>query len=286
MYNVGQLYRLTRAGFADLWPALRSAFNADTTDDQLNVVFGSYPRRRIIALSLACAAIGEGFNRFGPAFPLKDHINWSAVAVAVTFALIIRRYLFGSSKKAGDSDFPWLAASLVPAIAVSALLSTVTYGTGESGNTFFLRAQVELGGPLLAFTDGMGVAAALTISLATLCFSRDWLKAGIDLLARLFVFRVMVWVTALIMFEVQIVGEILMPIVARIVGITIPPWVSELADQIAYAGFLLLAYLAIIGTTWTVCKASFPQLLREGQVDILQAVQASVDNSKKPGKSS
>lgn len=284
MYNLGQLFRLTRAGFADLWPALRAAFNADKSDDQLDSVYGTRPRHRIIVLTIALMIAGECFDRFGPVFPLKEYVNWSAVVIAIAFALILRRYLFASGK-AGELDFPWLAASLVPAIALCALVGALTYGTGNGSGSLFLNARVELGGLLLAVTNGLGIAAALTISIATLCFSRDWIKASIDLATRLFVFRVMVWVTALIMFEVRIVGEVLMPIVARFVGLSVPPWLSDLADQISYAGFLSLAYLAIIGTTWTVCKSSFAQLLRDGQVDILEAVAASAEQSRKPSKS-
>ena len=116
MYNLKHLTKIARQGLSDLLPAVRQAFNADPTDDRLDQVYGPRPRRAILGLSIGGIVTGELFQWLTPDFQLKDQVNWSAVVVGVLFATVIRRYLFGT-RKAEVNDFPWLAASMVPAFA-------------------------------------------------------------------------------------------------------------------------------------------------------------------------
>ena len=45
----------------------------------------------------------------------------------------------------------------------------------------------------------------------------------------------------------------------------------------AGSAILFVLYFAIIGATWTVCRESFPTLLAEGEVDIIETVRRLVD---------
>ncbi len=282
MYNVAWLYQVARAGLLDLLPAIRQAFNADPDDDRLEAVYGGRPRRAILLIAVAGATAGALFARAGPDFPLKGDVNWAAIVLAGVHALLIRRYLFKTGS-AGDGDFPWLAASVAPAVALLMFLSAVTALTPDAPESD-IAPLAFLGDVLVAVTDALGVAAALTIAVATLCYSRNWLQALWDLALRLFVFKLTVWVTVLVMLEIGIVGPIVSAVLRSAFGISIPAWLPDLFDQISYAGLLSIAYLAVIGATWTVCRRSFPELLATGQVDVLATVAKMAKDPEKARK--
>lgn len=280
MYNLKHLSNIARQGLSDLLPAVRQAFNDDPTDDRLDQVYGPWPRRTILIMSISGIGLGWLFAWFSPDFPLKEHINWPAVVVGLLFAAVLRHYLF-KTQKADVNDFPWLAASLVPAtvllMAVVAV-SDIAFGGSEAAGDA-TPANVLIGTVLLVISDALGVAAALAIAVAALCFSRNWLQALWDLAIRLFVFKLMVWITVLILLEVGVVGPIISALLDAILGWQVPRWLPELADQLSYAGLLSVAYLAVIGATWTVCRKSFGELLDTGHVNVLSTI---VDMAKDP----
>ncbi len=279
MYDPKRLYRIAHQGLSDLWPALRLAFNRDPSDDRLNLVYGPWPRATVIALAVAGILLGESWARLGPALPFGEYVHWPAVAVGAIFAALIRRYLFGGDAR--DDDFPWLAASLVPAFALVMLVSPLLGITRVQPADAAAQAEpstVGLGDVLVAVTDEIGIAAAMTIAVATLCFSRRWARALFDLGVRLAVFKVMVWVTALVLLEIEIVSRVVGAMVHALTGWSMPEWLKELSDQLSYAGLLTVAYLAVIGATWTVCRRSFPELLEHGQVNILDAIVAQAND--------
>ncbi len=283
MYNVKRLAGIAQQGLTDLWPALRQAFNRDPSDDRLHRVYGPWPRATVIALAIGAVAVGEAFARLGPDLPFDQYVHWPAIAVGAVFATLVRRYLF-TGDAAREEDYPWLAASLAPAFALVMVLSPLlelllaveSAPASESDGSGSV-----LGTVLVAVTDEIGIAAAMTIAVAALCYSRNWVKALFDLGVRLLVFKIMVWVTALVMLEIGIVGQIVGAMVHALTGWRLPEWLKELSDQISYAGLLTIAYLAVIGATWTVCRRSFAELLASGQVNILDAVVAMAEDPAK-----
>jgi len=279
MYNVKWLVEVARKGLTDLVPAVRRAFNDDPGDDRLVLVYGKRPRTYIIVIAVAGAGAGALFSLFGPDFPFKDAINWSAVLIGSTYATLIRRYLFSGSK-AQPADFPWLAASMVPAVFLLMVISVLAHVAPDTSSTSD-HALFSVGNLLVAITDALGVAAAMTIAFAALCYSRNWLHALWDLAVRLVVFKFMVWLTALILLDIGIIGPLIASLLARVFGIHIPDWLPELVDQVSYAALLSVAYLAVIGATWTVCRRSISELLETGHVDVLATVAAmSIDPEK------
>ena len=218
MYNVKWLSRVARHGLSDLLPAVRQAFNDDPTDDRLELVYGARPRLNIVLIAFAGIVVGGLFSGPGPDFPFKEEINWSAVIVAIVHGLLIRRYLFGTAD-AKEEDFPWLAAALAPAAAALMLVSTLAQLAPDPDDP--QTATAFLGDLLVAVTDALGVVAALTIAVATLCFSRNWLHALWDLGVRLLVFRLTIWLMALIMLEIGVVGPIVSALLSGIFGINL-----------------------------------------------------------------
>ncbi len=276
MYKLRRLAAVAHEGLSDLGPALRQAFNSDPGDDRMELVYGPHPRRTVLALGLGCVFAGEWLSRAGSSLlPIAGRIHWPAVLVGLVFATIIRRYLFRSGR-AGNADFAWLAASVVPAFVLAIVLSLIAnlvFGAPGSREMFADVGTVELSSLLLVVTDSLGIAAALSISVATLCFSRDWPRALLDLAVRLFVFRLMVWITAIVLLEVDLLSTIVGAVLEGLIAWRLPEWLAELADQIGYAAILTTAYLAVIGGTWMVCKQAFGQLLETGQVNVLTAVE-------------
>ena len=134
----------------------------------------------------------------------------------------------------------------------------------------------------LWLTDLLGIVAAIAISIASLCYSRNWPEALKDLAIRLLMFRIIIWLMALIMLEVGIIGKIFAAIIGALLSISIPQWIPELLDKLSYAALLGVAYLAVIGGTWTVCRDHYNKLLETGHVDILAELSSLVDQRKKP----
>jgi hypothetical protein len=289
VYSIRHLFHIGHRGLTDLVPAVRQAFNADPTDDRLNEVYGSSPRANIVGLSLLGIGAGELLSRYVPNLPGVQYIHWPSVFIGLIFALLLRRYLFFSGRAregVHEEDFPWLAASLaVPLglLIVESVLSQIM--TPEVSADASPDAPLSLiGGTLLTATHALGVAAAMTIAVATLCFSRDWIHGLVKLALRLLVFRIMVFVTTLIVLEIGIVGPIIAGILRGIFDFRLPAWVTELTDQLSYAGLMSVIYLAVIGATWTVCRRSFGELLSTGHVDILKTIEALAADPKRKQK--
>lgn len=286
MYNIRHLFGIGYQGLSDLVPAVRQAFNSNPDDDRLNEVFGSSPRANIIGFSVLGIATGELLNWYGRDLPVAPYIHWPAVIVGLIFALLLRRYLFhaGSARDGvQELDFPWLAASLVAPLGllvVESLLSQIIAAATSAAPASDV-SKMFIGEVAVFATHALGVAAAMTIAVATLCFSRDWIRGLMDLAVRLLVFRIMVFVTTLIMLDIGFIGPIVSSILRGIFDFRLPEWLTELADQLSYAGVMVVIYLAVIGATWTVCRESFGELLRSGHVEILKTIEELAADPKR-----
>lgn len=280
MYNPQHLFRVARRGLADMLPALRQAFNDRKDDDRLDRVFGPWPRLTILAATAVGLLFGYGLQARFSGFAVFDYINMAAVLFGIAYALVYRRYLFHDST-AGPDDFPWLAGALIPPAVALVLVSF--FGRALSGFDPLPSAPgwTVVGEFLDAVADSLAVAAGLTIAVAALCYSKAWKDAIGALVRRLIVFKVMVWVMILIFVEIGIVGPILGKIIEGMLGVDIPDWFGDFADQLSYAALMTLIYLSIIGGTWTACRRAFPTLLDEGDVDVLQVLETMAETPAK-----
>ncbi len=277
LYDIRWLTHVARQGLEDLAPAVRQAFNADTTDDRLELVYGRPARRRIIALAVAGFVAGVLIDQALDGMQFAHLINWPAFALGAAHAVLVRRYLF--SGQAGEQDFPWLAASMVPAVVLLMAISLVSPVWPSAAQNSADMAD-GIGPLLVAITDAIGVAAVFAIAVATLCFSRQWVSALMNLAVRLLLFKIAIWIIVRVLLEIGIVGPILAGILRGVFGIEIPDWLPELADQLTYFALMSMAYLAVIGATWTVCRRNFAELLRSGEVNILKALSALANQPK------
>jgi len=274
VYNPRHLIGVARQGLADMVPALVRAFNKRRDDDRLDRVFGRAPRAAVAAIIAAGILIGSVLEALFPDNLLTRHVHLPAALLALAWATMIRSYLFGSGE-ARRHDFPWLAASLIPAAIVLVALSFLSRVFGGGIETIpDAPGWTLIGGICDALADSIGVAAGLTIAVAALCFSKDWIKALRDLAIQLLIFKLLVFVTVLVFIELGIVGPVLSAIVRGITGIHLPEWLGDLADQLSHAALITTIYLAIIGATWTVCYRSFGRLLECGEADVLEEIKA------------
>lgn len=279
MYNVLHLLTVARSGLDDMAPALRRAFNRDRQDDRLDRVFGPRPRRMIAALTIGGIVAGEAIERLSGFFLFTDHVNLAAVIIGALFALRFRGYLFGTDE-AREPDFPWLAASIIP--AAIALVVTSFAGRLIGGIDTIQNAPVwtGIGGLLVAAVDSLGVAAALTIAVAALCYCRNWGKALKDLAGQLFLFKITVFVMVLLIIEIGIIGPIVAALLDSLFGIRFPSWLSDFFDQVSYAGLMFTIYFAVIGAAWIVCRESFGELLATGDAQILETIKQMAETPK------
>lgn len=274
IYNVTQLLRIAGAGLSDMAPALHRAFKGSRNDDRLNLVFGPRPRAVIAALIVAGIVFGRLLELIlGPGL-ISENLDISAILIGAAYALLIRRYLF-SSRRARRADFPWLAASMIPAAAALVLVAFIE--NTASGNLETIPSGplwTDFGAFADALADSLAVAAGLTIAVAALCFSENWIRALKDLAVQLLVFKLLVWLMVLVIVEIGVVGTVLAALVEHLLGIEVPEWLGEFADQLTYAALMSVIYLAVIGATWVVCRKTFPELLKTGEAEILQAIKA------------
>ncbi len=273
MYNLRHLFRVARRGLGDMLPALAQAFNERHDDDRLDRVFGPRPRITVLAVTAIGIVLGYGLQAVLERFAVFGFIHIAAVLFAAGYALAYRHYLF-SDPKASEDDFPWLAAALIPPAVVLVLVSFIGRGPGGFEMLPGAPGWTMVGGVLDALADSLGVAAGLTIAVASLCYSKAWSEAFKALVRRLVVFKIMIWVMVLVFVEIGIVGPILATFIEGVLGIDLPDWLGDFADQLTYAMLMTIIYLAIIGGTWTACRRSFGRLLRDGEVNILETLQA------------
>lgn len=280
MNRFRHMLRIAVDGFDDMAPALRRAFNDDPFDDNLSQVFGPRPRIAIVGVTLAAIALGFVVGWLADRLNITDLtelVNWPAACVCVAFALAVRRYLFEGGKATVD-DFVWLVAPVIPAAALLVVLSLAGaiidpgIETLDGGPWWSI-----VGGIVKWIADGSAVAAGVTIAFAALCYSRNWMRALWRVAWQLFVLQLVLAVILFIMLEISLMERILSAIVDALFGFRLPEWLGEFVDQFTYAAILFALYFAIIGATWTVCRESFPQLLAEGEVDIIETVRRLVD---------
>ena len=265
-------------------PALRRAFNKSRDDDRLDKVFGPKPRVAIAAIIIGGIVLGRWVeSSFGPGL-VTNNLDISAGLIGTAYALLIRRYLF-SSGHASRADFPWLAASLIPAAA--ALVLVAFFENTASGSLETIPNAplwTDFGAVADALADSLAVAAGLTIAVAALCFSENWGRALKDLATQLIVFKTLVFIMVLLIVEIGIVGPILAILLEALVGIQVPDWVGEFIDQLTYAALMTVIYFAVIGAAWMVCRKTFSQLLETGDAEILEAIKAMSKNPNKAKK--
>lgn len=280
MYSPHHLFRVARRGLTDMLPALQQAFNDRHDDDRLDRVFGPWPRLTVLAVTLLGILLGYGLQEVLERFAIFEFINVTAVLFGAGYALVYRQYLF-NDPTAGEDDFPWLAAALIP--PALALVFVSFAGRWLDGFETLPGAPTwtSIGGLLDALADSLAVAAGLAIAVAALCYSRAWREAFKALVRRLIVFKIMVWVMVLVFVEIGIVGSILGVLLESFLGIDLPHWLGEFADQLTYAALMTTIYLAIIGGTWTACRRSFGRLLRDGEVNVLETLQTMAEAPEK-----
>ncbi|WP_376696188.1 hypothetical protein [Wenzhouxiangella sp. EGI_FJ10305] len=273
MYNLRHLFRVARRGLSDMLPALVQAFNDRHDDDRLDRVFGPRPRITVLAVTAIGILLGYGLQAALEGFAVFGFINVAAVLFGAGYALAYRHYLFGDPT-ASEDDFPWLAAALIPPAVALVLVSFIGRGLDGFETLPSAPGWTMVGGVLDALADSLGVAAGLTIAVASLCYSKAWPAAVKTLVRRLIVFKIMVWIMVLVFVEIGVIGPILGAFMEGILGIDLPAWLGDFADQLTYAVLMTIIYLAIIGGTWTACRRSFGRLLRDGEVDVLETLQA------------
>ncbi len=280
MYSPRHLFRVARRGLTDMLPALQQAFNDSREDDRLDRVFGPWPRLTVLIVTFVGLLLGYAIQGALANFTVFEYINVAAVLFGAGYALVYRHYLF-NDPAAGEDDFPWLAAALIPPAA--ALVLVTFAGRWMDGLETLPGAPgwTTIGGFLDALADSLAVAAGLTIAVAALCYSKAWREAFKALVRRLIAFKIMVWVMVLVFVEIGIVGPILGVLIENITTIDLPDWLGDFADQLTYAVLMTTIYLAIIGGTWTACRRSFGRLLREGEVDVLEALRTMAESPEK-----
>lgn len=281
MYNPRHLVGVARQGLAQMYPALVRAFNKRRDDDRLDRVFGPRPQLAIGVIIVAGIVVGAALEALLAGTPITAYVNIPATLLALAFAALFRNYLFRSGE-ARRHDFPWLAASLIPAALALVVLSFLSRLFGDGIETIAnAPGWTAIAGLVDALADSIGVAAGLTIAVAALCFSRSWIKALRDLAVQLLIFKLLVFITVLVFIEIGIVGPALSAIVRAMTGIRLPEWLGDVADQLTHAALISTIYLAIIGATWTVCYRSFSRLLESGEADVLEEIKAMAEPPEK-----
>jgi len=273
MYSLRHLLNLIAEAFADMLPALEQAFNRHHDDDRLDEVFGPRPQWTIAVLILGGLVLGQLIEANFNAWGLWQVADAGALLLAAAYAWLFRRYLFGSDKKPRPEDFPWLAATLIPAAIMLMLGSMVgRLATGEVAVSPGAPSWTLLGGFLVVAADALAMAAGLSIAVAALCYARQWKQALHELVRQFVTFKVIVFVMVLLMVEIGIVGPLLSFVFEALFGLRFPSWLGDVVDQFSYALLMGTVYCAVIGAAWVACRSCFGELIETGEANVLVAV--------------
>ena len=265
---------------------LRSAAteSGEARNSVLRTAFGPRPYLAIVGIALLAGLLGALVDRVffgGPSINVPSvtglTIQWTVLFGAVTFAILLRRVVFQKPPPA-NRDFDFLFSSLWIACAV---IVTVAGVTGQIRVPLDAAHDVD---PLLLVVEILEAAAIFTVAVAALCYRKQWFGAAFDVVVRLIVFKFMIWLAVLLMVEIGIVGKIVGGIAHAVTGWRMPADIKEIIDRLSYAGLVSAAYLAIIGGTWTVCKQTFGDLVKTGDVDILAALQELINAKEDKAK--
>ncbi|MBB6087050.1 hypothetical protein [Wenzhouxiangella marina] len=281
MYSIRHLLNLIAEAFSDMVPALEQAFNRNHDDDRLDEVFGPNPPLAIAGLILGGLALGGIVEWVFSDWGVWRVLDASALILAAVYAFLFRRYLFGA-REPGAEDFPWLAATLIPAAAL--LVATSLVSRLADGAVTVLPGAPSwtlLGSFLVAAADALAMAAGLTIAVAALCYAQRWRQALKELLRQFITFKVIVWVMVLLMVEIGILGPLVSWVVGSLFGIRFPPWLGDALDQFTYALLMGTVYCAVIGATWLACRDRFAELIETGEANVLGAVRELAHPKKK-----
>ncbi|MEO0971498.1 MAG: hypothetical protein AAFX85_00270 [Pseudomonadota bacterium] len=272
MYDLKWLRWVARDGLSDLGPAVRQVFDQrDQQQKRLQLAYGDAPRRNLLLLALCGVVLGELLGELAPMVTAFEMVNPAAVILGAAHAALIRRFLFRTEHARAD-DFPWIAASIIPA-AVALMLNSLPGALGQVPSLWTSAMPFDaLNDVIRALMDVLAVPAGFGVAVATLCYRRRWLPALRDLAVRMFVFRFTVWFMILIFVDIGIVGQILSEIIGTVTGWYPPGWLGDLADAVSYTLLMGVILLALIGATWTVCRENFPTLLEQGEVDVLASL--------------
>ncbi len=126
----------------------------------------------------------------------------------------------------------------------------------------------------------LGLAAAMAIGVASLCFRRRWLKAGFDLAIRLFVFGILVGITVQVLEAIRPFSSVSAFVYEILVAGQLPAAVRQVLDGAGNAGVTSIIYLGLLGGVWTVAQRNFGKLLDSGDLDLLEALDELVDSEE------
>ncbi len=123
----------------------------------------------------------------------------------------------------------------------------------------------------------LALGAALAVTVATLTYRRAWVQAFFDLGLRFFIFRILLDITLMVP---GLMTPILVMVVTSILQVFItflPEWLATFVNTLTKDGLVVLFHLALIGGTWIVAQESLVKLLREGDVDLLEALSTELE---------
>ena len=287
MYALEMLWDRAGPGLRDLTHALavRSSGLGPAARRDL---FGPVPLPALLLVAAACLGTGLALERlrFLDSLPVTVHVP--LVLFGLLTAWRTRSVLFWNpawterAKEKPEETFRALGSALCAGCAVMAAAATAWWwwmATPLSGPAWSRIASRGLS----LFELLLRYGAALAVLTAVLTYS----KAALGTLGRLFLaylaFGLTVAVTQFLVLGLAPFSSVTAFVLDRVLDRALPESVLELFDQLAYTSLVVGIYAALVGALWSVAQASFDDLVRDGEVGLIDALEEIADEDAEEG---
>ncbi len=293
MYDVRRLHSLAVSGLRAMAKGARELGREPASHRIFRAAWGLWPWAGLLAAATLAGLGGEWIEGRWPDHRFADRVYWPLVLFAVIAAWRVRAVLHegyageietqGAAEDTLRARFNGLAVPLIAGGFQVLLVASIVRTWRARGLSWPETWPEQVLAAVSAGDRLLGLAAAMAIGVASLCFRRRWLKAGFDLAIRLFVFGILVGITVQVLEAIRPFSSVSAFVYEFLVAGQLPAAVRRVLDGAGNAGVTSIIYLGLLGGVWTVAQRNFGKLLDSGDLDLLEALDELVDSEETAG---
>jgi len=286
MLKVKTLRKLAVEGLGDIRHAAKEIPNNPYGAILFEQVWGPKPWIALVGVGILSGIVGAMLEMALTNSVFSLGIHWPVVVFSVIAAWRIRTVLFGKNHireylddEDNDLTFQALALPLIPGALVLLLISLIGEGLFPSAEPLFTRPDGVVSAILLVgnvFEHTLGLGAVIGIVVATLCYSRRWIRGLWKLMWRVLWFSIVLWFTELVLLTLAPWTRLTSIAVNTVMAATFPEALGTLLDGLTHLVFVSMIYLGVIGALWIVAERNFPKLLAGEDINLVKAMDERV----------
>lgn len=287
MLKVKKLRRFATEGLTDMTHAALEVPHNPYARVLFEQVWGPKPWVALVGVGIFSGIVGYMLEIILAGAPLSLGIYWPVVVFAVLAAWRIRTVLLGKNHIRDHFDeednriiFQGIALPLIPGAAILLIVSLITDGLGATAEAPDDAVGGVVGG-VLAVAEGveslLALGAVIAIVVATLCFTRRWIRGLWKLMWRVLWFGILLWFTELVILTLAPWTQLTSIAVNTVMAATLPESLGTVLDGLTHLVFVTMIYLGVIGALWMVAELNFPKLLAGEDVNLVERLEARIN---------